>query len=125
MLDKSLDYFWKEALRGFIVLVVVPAAVILSFITVIGAFLGIIVGIFYAAFIVIASVISVLLFAKLVMKYIFKKGDYQLNWWIVALATLVLGLIAIIPFVGWIFVFFIFISALGSTSDFIYHKIRA
>jgi hypothetical protein len=125
IVEKSASSFWKEALRGFIVLVVVPIAVILSFITVVGAFLGIIVALFYGMVIVISSVISVLLLAKLSLKYLFKKENYQLNWWIVAISALVLGLIAIIPFVGWIFTFIIFISAFGSTSDFIYKKIRS
>lgn len=123
IVEKSISGFWKEALRGFIVLVVVPIAVILSFITVIGAFLGIIGILFYISFIIIASVISVLLFAKLSLKYLFKKDNYKLNWWVVAISTLVFGIVSMIPFVGWIFSFIIFISALGSTSAIIHKKL--
>ena len=125
IIEKSVSGFWPKALRGFIVLVVVPIAIIISFITIIGAFLGIILALFYGVLIVIASVVSVLLFAKLSLKYLFKKGEYELNWWAVAIATLVFGLIAIIPFVGWIFVFIIFISALGSTADWLYKTLSA
>ena len=125
IIEKSVSGFWKEALRGFIVLIVVPVAVILSFITVIGAFFGFIVMLLYGVFLIISSVISVLLFARLSLKYLFKKESYQLNWWIVAISSVAFGLIAVVPFVGWIFVFVIFISTLGSTSDFIYKKLIA
>jgi cytoskeletal protein CcmA (bactofilin family) len=125
IIEKSVSGFWKEALIGFIVLVAIPVAIVLSFITVVGAFLGIIAAISYGLFIAISSVISILLFAKLSLKYIFKKDNYKLNWWVVAIATLAFGLISCIPFVGWIPVFFIFIASLGSTSEFIYKKLKA
>jgi cytoskeletal protein CcmA (bactofilin family) len=125
IVEKSVLGFWKEALRGFIILIVLPIAVILSFISVIGSFLGFIAAPFYGALLIASSVISVLLFAKLLLKHLFKKDNYELNWWVVAVAVLVLGLVALIPFVGWIFVLIIFISALGSTADFVWKKLRA
>jgi hypothetical protein len=124
IVSNSVSSFWKEALKGFVILVVVPIAVILSFITVIGVFLGIITALFYALLIVVSSIISVLLFAQLCLKYIFKKPDYQLNWWVVILAVIVFAIISLIPFVGWIFTLIIFLSAFGSTSKYIYGKIR-
>lgn len=124
LVQQSVSSFWKEFLRGFIILVVVPAVVILSLITVLGVYVAIIVGLFYAMILMISSATTVLVFAKLAMKYIFKKEDCQLNWWVVIIATFVLGLIALIPFVGWILPFIIFLSAFGSTTNYIYKKIR-
>jgi cytoskeletal protein CcmA (bactofilin family) len=125
IVKKSVSNFWKEALRGFIILVVTPIAIILSFITVIGSLLGIIAVLFYVLFMIISSVVGILLFASLALKYLFKKDSYKLNWWITAVSALALGLISIIPIVGWIFSFIIFISAMGSTSDFVYRKLRS
>ncbi len=117
--------FWKEALRGFVVLVVVPVAIILCLITFVGVFVGIILALFYALLMIISSVVSVLIFTQLVARHVFKKKDYELNWWTVILGTLVLGLISIIPFVGWVFTFIIFLSAFGSSSNAFYKKLRA
>jgi cytoskeletal protein CcmA (bactofilin family) len=125
IVERSVSGFWKEALRGFIVLVVAPIAIILSFVTVIGAPLGFIAAFFYAAFLVISSIVSALLFAKLLLKYLFKKDNYELNWWVIAISVLALKLVVFIPFIGGILAFFIFISALGSISDFVWKKIRA
>ncbi len=124
IVKKSVLNFWKEALKGFVVLIVVPVAVILSFVTILGSLLGAVVLLAYILFIIIASVVSILLFAKLCLKYLFKKENYELNWWVVAVSALVFSLVSVIPFVGWIFALIIFLSALGSTSDFIYKKVR-
>jgi len=124
IVSKSAISFWKETLRGFIVLVVVPVAVILSFVTVVGAFLGVIAVLFYAMLLFVGAVVSVLVFAKLALKYLFKKPDYKINWWIILCSVIVLAFIGMIPFVGWIFTLIIFLSAFGSTANYIYNKIK-
>ncbi|OGZ67029.1 MAG: hypothetical protein A3D35_03530 [Candidatus Staskawiczbacteria bacterium RIFCSPHIGHO2_02_FULL_34_9] len=125
IIDNSVSNFWKESLKGFIILCVVPVAIILSLVTVVTLYLGLITLFFYLAFVIISSVISVLVFAKLCLKYIFKKVDYQLNWWVILLSAIVMGIIGFIPFIGWIIVFFVFISTLGSTSSALYNKLRS
>ncbi|MCX6813856.1 MAG: polymer-forming cytoskeletal protein [Candidatus Azambacteria bacterium] len=116
--------FWKEALRGFVLFVVVPVAMLICFVTIIGITLGMIALFIYLALLTISAVIAVLLFAQLAFKYIFKKENYELNWWVVILAVLALGLIALIPIVGWLFIFIIFLSALGSFANYIYKKLK-
>ncbi|MCX6813105.1 MAG: hypothetical protein NTV77_01280 [Candidatus Azambacteria bacterium] len=116
--------FWKEAGRGFILFVVAPVAIIISFVTVIGITLGVIELFVYLAFIAIAAVIAVLLFAQLALKYIFKKENYELNWWVVILAVLTLGLITLIPIVGWLSIFIIFLAALGGFANYVYKKLK-
>ncbi len=116
--------FWKEAGRGFILFVVAPVAIIISFVTLIGITLGVIALFVYLALITIAAVIAVLLFAQLALKYIFKKENYELNWWVVILAVLALGLITLIPIVGWLSIFIIFLAALGSFANYVYKKLK-
>lgn len=123
VLNRSVSTFWKEVLRGFIVLIALPIAVILSFMTVVGMFVGLIALFFYIVFVILASVISILLFAKLCLKYLFKKADYELNWWVIIIFGFVFGLITMIPFVGWIFTFIIFLASLGSTSAVVYNRL--
>ncbi len=116
--------FWKEAGRGFILFVVAPVAIIISFVTLIGITLGVIALFVYLALITIAAVIAVLLFAQLALKYIFKKENYELNWWVIILAVLALGLITLVPIVGWLFTFIIFFTALGSLANYVYKKLK-
>lgn len=125
VLEMAAVNFWKNVLVGLIVLVVMPIAIILSFITLVGALAGVIALVFYIVLILLASVFGILVFAKLCLKYLFKKPDYEINWWILILSVLVFGIVGIIPFVGWIFVFVIFLSAMGSVSGVVYSKLRA
>ena len=116
--------FWKEAGRGFVILFIAPVAIIISFITIIGMTLGLIALFVYLALIFIAAVIAVLLFARLALKYVFKKENYELNWWVVILAVSALGLITFIPIVGWLFTLVIVLAALGSSAKYVYKKLK-
>jgi hypothetical protein len=124
IVEEGVSKFWNNTGKGFMWLVVIPAAIILSFITVIGSVLGIAAGLIYAVSIIISSVIANLLFVGLCMKYIFKKEKYELNWWIVVLGVLVFGLISLIPFIGWLFKFIIFLAAFGSVSTHVLNKFK-
>lgn len=125
IINGAMQGFWKNAGKGFAWLVLVPAAVLLSFITVIGGILGLIAGFIYAAFIIIASAMATLLFAQLTMKYVFKKDDYKLNWWIAIIAIIVMGVITLIPFVGWLFKLIIFLAAFYSLINYVFNKLKS
>ena len=116
--------FWKEAGRGFVILFIAPVAIIISFVTIIGISLGLIALFVYLALIFIAAIISVLLFAQLALKYVFKKENYELNWWVVILAVVALGVINLIPVAGWLFTLVLVLAALGSSASYIYRKFR-
>lgn len=124
IIKEDISNFWKNAGKGFILLVVVPVAIILSFITVVGSIFGVIATLIYIVLLIMSSVIANLLFAKLCMKYIFKKEDYKLNWWIIILAVLVFGLISLIPFIGWLFKFIIFLAAFSGLANYVLNKLK-
>lgn len=114
--------FWKEALRGLIILIVTPIAAIILFATGIGIPIGFFDLFLYASLLVLSSFVSVLLFGKLALKYIWKDGR-ELNWWIIVLSAIVLGIIAVIPVVGWMITFVIFLASLGGVSNYLYKKL--
>ena len=116
--------FWKETGRGFIILFIAPVAIIISFATIIGITLGLIALFVYLAFVFVAAVIAGLLFAQLALKYVFKKENYELNWWVVILAILALAVITCIPFVGPIFTLVLVFAALGSSASYVYKKLK-
>ncbi|MFA5095342.1 MAG: hypothetical protein WC447_01615 [Candidatus Paceibacterota bacterium] len=124
IVGEVMTNFWRETGRGFILLVVVPIASILSFITILGAPLGFIAMLLYVALIIASIFITVLVFAKLVVKYIFRRASYELNWWVIVLSALVLAVISIIPVIGFIFTFILFLSAFGSLTNYVYKKLK-
>lgn len=123
IVKEASSNFWKEAGRGFIILIVVPVAIIISLVTVIGITLGLIALFVYLALITVSAVVSVLLFAELALKYVFKKENYELNWWVVILAVLGLNVITFIPIAGGLFMFILVLATLGSTAGYVYRKL--
>jgi cytoskeletal protein CcmA (bactofilin family) len=124
VIKESSSNFWKNAGKGLILFIVVPVAIILSFITVVGSMLGVATIFVYAALLITSSIIANLLFAQLCMKFIFKKGDKKINWWIIVLSVLVFELISFIPFIGWIFKFIIFLATLSGLANYIFNKLK-
>ncbi len=124
VVEESAKNFWKEALLGFAILVAVPFAIIISFFSVVGIFLGFLLIPIYIAHILIAAVIAPMTFARLALKYVFRKENFEINWWVLAVSVLAFGLISMIPVIGWLFGFVIFLSAFGSVSSYIYRRAR-
>lgn len=115
--------FWKQALRGFTILVVVPIFAIICFITMIGWLFGLISLLLYLILIMLALFVSPIVFARVVLDVI-KKKDWEISWWIIILSILVLGLVSLIPIIGWILPFILILSSLGSVSVFFSEKLR-
>jgi cytoskeletal protein CcmA (bactofilin family) len=109
IIQQATSKFWASLLRGFIFLVVVPAAVIVLFFTVIGFPIGIFSILIYAALLMLASPFAILFVSSLVMK---KKIDLQ--WYHILLGAVVLALVNIVPMIGWLVAFMVYLATLGS-----------
>lgn len=123
IVKEGVSNFWKNAGKGFVILIVIPAAVIISLITIIGAPLGVIGGMLYAALLIVSSIIANLIFAQLCLNF-FKKGEKGLNWWIIILSVIIFGMILFIPFIGWLFKLIILLVALSSLSNYTLNKLK-
>jgi hypothetical protein len=122
---KTLDNFWKELLRGLVLLVVIPVMAILLFVTVIGSFIGIFVVALYAILIILGSVFSGIVLADLLNRLLFGGSKAKkLNWPMVILGVVVFGLLAFVPFVGWIICLVFFLAGLGAVSNLLYRQIK-
>jgi cytoskeletal protein CcmA (bactofilin family) len=120
----ALDRFGNELVRGFIVLIVVPAFILLLFITMIGWLLGLLSLFFYIAFVTLSGVFGSLVFTRWSSGYVFKKQP-SLSWPVILLGVFVHQVIGMVPFVGMIFKFVFFLSALGALSHIMYSAINA
>lgn len=127
-IQKSVQYsiskFWIEMLRGFVILIVIPAAIIISFISVIGTVVGIIGLCLYAIFVLLAVVYGMILAGSLASKYIFKESEYKVNWKTVIIGVLLLWVAGLIPFIGWIISFAFFLVAFGSLFNFLHQYFK-
>jgi cytoskeletal protein CcmA (bactofilin family) len=104
---------WKNLWFGFIFLVVVPMAIIVSFITVVGIPAGIIAGILYGIAIYISSVYMGVWIGRKILGYI-KKSMATAFFWPLVVGTIIIGLLTLIPFIGCLFRLFILLLTLGA-----------
>lgn len=114
----------RELLRGFILLFLTPIAAVIIMITVLGLPIGFMVMFSYAAFLMLSAVISGLLSAGLLAKFVFQRKETDLNWWLILLGVLVMSIIKLIPFVGWIISGLIYLVAIGVLGNKIYSKLE-
>ena len=74
----------------------------------VGIWLAGLVGIAYALLIFLASGLTSIVFGSWLIKVVKKQSEYKINWQVVVIGVIVLKLVVLIPFVGWL-IGFIFI----------------
>jgi cytoskeletal protein CcmA (bactofilin family) len=104
---------WKNLWSGLIFLVVVPVAIIIAFITVVGIPAGIIAGILYGIAVYISRIYMGVWIGRRVLGY-FKKSMATAFFWPLVVGTIIIALITLIPFVGWLFGLVILLLSLGA-----------
>jgi len=104
---------WKNLWFGFIFLVVVPIAIIVSFITVVGIPTGIIAGIFYGIAIYISSIYMGVWIGRKILGYI-KKSMATAFFWPLVVGTIIIGLLTLIPIIGCLLRLLILLLTLGA-----------
>jgi cytoskeletal protein CcmA (bactofilin family) len=104
---------WKNLWSGFIFLVVVPMAIIVAFITVVGIPAGIIAGILYGIAIYISTIYIGVWIGRKILGY-FKKSMAIAFFWPLVVGVIVIGLLTLIPIIGCFFRLFILLLTLGA-----------
>lgn len=98
---------------GLAWLVLLPVASILSLVTVIGIPFGIIGLLLYAALLIFAAMLPPLLIGPIVYRFISKSKEYVIDWKTITLGTVLYFLLALIPIIGWIFHFALWLISLS------------
>jgi len=109
--------------KGFIALVVIPAASILLFVTLIGMPLGIILLLSYAILVTISCIYAGVLFGAWLSMVLRKSHQLSITWKSVVGGVLLLAVVRFVPVIGWLVAFFVFLLVLGSLSDMVYKKV--
>jgi cytoskeletal protein CcmA (bactofilin family) len=113
--QNAVDKFGAELLRGFVLLVVTPAVVIILAFTVIGVFLAVPIGLVYVATLMLSKVLAGVTLGAILLKW-FKSEKPLVSWKSVVLGVVVINIVTIIPLLGWIIGCLLFLATLGSLS---------
>jgi len=117
----AVSNFWKELLRGFVLFFIIPIAVIIAIVTVVGIIPALIVLTVYVLMLILGMVFGGLVTAGLISKWLFK-GEHDFEWYVVILGVIIFEAVKLIPFVGWILGAAVFMVALGTLYGSLYVK---
>lgn len=121
--NSAISNFGRETVRGFVFLVVIPVAIIISLITIIGVIPGIFGILIYAFSIILASILASIVLGSFIYKYLSEAKEYIVDWKTILLGVVIMQLIQLIPFIGWIISFVVFLACLGNLYYFAYQRV--
>jgi cytoskeletal protein CcmA (bactofilin family) len=107
------DSPWATLGVGLVFLVVVPVALVIAMITLVGIPAAIIAGLLYMVFVYVSRVFIGVWIGRKVMG-VFKRGRVSSFFWPLVIGIIILGLIGLIPFLGWLFRVFCLLVGLGA-----------
>lgn len=95
----------KTMLPGLIIMFIIPPIALILILTFIGIPLALIISAWWLVATYIARIFAAVLVGQLIVKYLFKKNNFNLIWSLI-LGVFVCWLLFAIPFVGWIIYLF-------------------
>ncbi len=119
--QRAITGFGRELVRGFIALIIIPIASIIMCATLIGFALGGIGLLIFLFLLALSRVYAGVVLGGLLSKWYSKQ--IQINWKWALLGIITLQLVCLIPYIGWIACFVIFLISLGSVSYFFYERL--
>ncbi|MFA5197815.1 MAG: hypothetical protein WC437_05355 [Patescibacteria group bacterium] len=109
--------------KGFVALIIIPAASILLFITILGIPLGLLTLLSYILLLLISCIYSSVIFGAWASQLVYKSSAATVTWKNIIVGAILLAIVVIIPFIGWIIGFLIFLLSLGTIADLIQKKL--
>lgn len=122
LVNQAIDNFGKELGIGFISMLALPVLIIISLVSIIGFFVGIIGITFLSGICILASIVSGILFGSLLFKWLSKKKESRMDWISVVTGIVVFSILSLIPFVGWILSLVIYLVSFGTILNMAYQS---
>jgi len=98
---------------GFIALIVVPLVSLFLIITLVGSVIGFMLLAAFGLLITLAKVMSAIFIGALIWRLFGKKMPNDLNWKVILVGCLVFQILCLIPVLGWLAMFLVFVSVFG------------
>lgn len=120
----SIKHFGWSFVRGFLLLVATPVAILLSFLTFVGIPFGILGIALYIVFLIIAVVYAPILIGSITYRLFVKDEAVTVNWKTILLGVAIVALASYVPYLGSLLRFVFILVALGSVYQVLFDKFR-
>ena len=118
VIEHAVGRPWRSVLIGFALLVSIPAAVLLTFLSIVGAPVGILALLVYIFFLILAVPLGALMLGSYSMQYLTKSSSLPINWRSAMLGVFLYTLVGLVPLIGWIVQYALILSTFGALSHF-------
>jgi len=119
----GLEHKGRAFICGLLTLIVTPIVSVILFMTVVGSFIGFILLFSYILVLSLAGVYAGIMLGSWIGKYLQKEGHgIVVDWKYAILGIVALFIIGLIPFVGWVVVLYLVLTALGSITYGLYRS---
>lgn len=123
LVKDALSLFGRRVVWGVITLIIIPVAIGVLFVSILGATIGVFAGLLYAASILISWIYAGIIFGSLIRKLITRSSEIRVTWVTALFGILLLSFIVSVPLIGWIVGLVFFLVAFGSFAHAIYKGI--
>jgi hypothetical protein len=124
VLLETLPNFWMRVLRGFLILILLPIAISIFALSVIGIPIALILGALLLLLLLLSWVYAGLLLGAWSEQIFFKRSAFPLSYRPVLLGIVFLSILSAIPFVGLIIHGMLLLAAAGSLGTVFWNKLR-
>lgn len=117
---ESMNKFWSNAGIGILAMILIPIVAIVLMVTLIGFYLGLALFVGFVFVLIVGCVLTVLTLGKIVENFLQKKNwlTSVTNWQSVAktplIGSFVMVLLGVIPFLGGLAIFIVYIATFGN-----------
>lgn len=118
IIQQAVTRPWRSVLIGFALLVSIPAAALVTLITIVGAPLGILALLAYGFFLMLSIPLGAIMLGTQLIQYLNKSSLVVVDWRAALLGVLLYTLIGFIPFLGWIAQYALMLASFGALSHY-------
>jgi hypothetical protein len=116
-LQEAVSAWWRSVGTGLVYLILVPLAAVLLLVSLVGLFPGILLGLGYAAALIAANVLGGILLGCLVAMAFTRRNVVHVTWTTALGGVILFRLISLVPIVGGLAAFLLFLAAFGVLAD--------
>jgi len=116
--EQAITHPWRSVLMGFALLVSIPVAAALTFVSIVGAPLGILALLAYIFFLILAVPLGATMLGAQVLQSVHKTPALVINWHAAILGVFLYTIVGLIPIIGWIVQYALVLATFGALSHF-------
>jgi len=116
----GMKQFGWNILRGFLVMIFVPLALLVLVVSVIGFIPAVYLGLLYFAVYIEAMVFAGIIFGSMIFKWIKRTKEYEISWGSAIVGVLLLSVLRLIPLLGWVLWMIFLFVAMGAIANMVY-----